>query len=742
MIRMSIAERSGQPKLFTFPKDDITIGRAQGNDIILPRNNISKRHTRIFRKGGKLVVRDLDSTNGTFLNGRRIHDDEMLHAGDRIFLADFVLIVEEDEQAATPVPPELKPSVPPPLPPAGQEEIPELEARAAVEQEPSEISLSPSDLETAPPDMVLSDLAKAAARRAAPEAAPLPAEPPMPARPSRLATPAPVPHPAGRRGPEIAPTSAAEPTTPAAPTPFRPSRTPAPGSVPVPAALEPFDEESPRATVPAPAPTPTPATTRGRGRAAVAEPDEHPAPAARASQTPRAPAKPAPAKAEPPPPAPRRAPKQTTLPLPEVRDRLLARVNEVVRIKEAEPSMFGDPDLQGRVKSALLDELAILEAEDLLDAALDRDVLVEELTTALFGLGPLRAMANDESLEAFVAYPDGAEYERRDGKWHRAEHRMIPALLSLLARRLAAGIAGRGKGGPAETFRGQHPDLPGVEVCGALGGSALPGAVVRLERAPVFPDDFNGQADAGLLSLPMATFLKSCVEGRQAVAVVGPQRASRTALLRALVAALPTDERVVWVAEPGGGPPKSNATVVAVTPPSVGEALLAENDDGGAGMADLIQWLQPSLVVVEHADAARDVALLRAMHARLGATVFGVEADRWEAAAGEPSKGAAAGTTTKAPASPGVDPRLAVCADLVVEVLPLIDGTCRTLRIGDRAADGGDPFTLAVIFEFFSTGAGEGGELLGEYRATRAVPRFIERRKARGKRVDLSPFQG
>jgi pilus assembly protein CpaF len=230
----------------------------------------------------------------------------------------------------------------------------------------------------------------------------------------------------------------------------------------------------------------------------------------------------------------------------------------------------------------------------------------------------------------------------------------------------------------------------------------------------------------------MGTFLKLCVEGRQAVAVVGPQRASRIALLRALVAAQPAGERVVWVAEPGSGPPRSSATVVTVTPPSMGEALLEENDDGGAGLADLIQWLQPGLVVVERADAVRDVPLLRAIHARLGASVFGVEADRWEAAAGE---------AARVPSPAGVDPRLAACADVVVEVLPLLDGTCRTLRIGDRAADGGDPFVLSVIFEYFTMGAGEGGELAGEYRATRAVPRFIERRKARGKRVDLSLFQ-
>jgi pilus assembly protein CpaF len=766
MIRMSIAERSGQPKLFTFPKDDITIGRAQGNDIILPRNNISKRHTRIFRRQGKLVVRDLDSTNGTFLNGRRTHEDEVLHAGDRIFIADFVLIVEEDESAATPVPPELKQSAPPPLPAdeaeeASPDDMEELDGRETIPAEdPSEISLSPSDLETAPPDMVLADLAKAAARRTAAESSPpMPVEPPQPVRPSRLATPAPVAPVPARRTAEI---PAAE-TPAAAP---RPSRTAAPAErhapaplerpAPAPAKLEPFEEEPARA--------PTPARARGRAAAPAAEPEATPGPAPRHAPTPAPVERPAPApapaarpaqaarpaaKAEP---APRAAAKggkavakpTTALPEHEVRDRLLARVNEVVRIKDAEPAVFGDPELQAKVKSAVLDELAILEAEDMLDPTLSRDTLVEELTGSLFGLGPLAAVAADEGIEAFVAYPDGVTFERRQGKWHRGERRLDAALLSLLVRRLAAGIPGRGRGGSAESFHGRHPDLAGVDVFAAIGGSTLAGAMVRLERTPTFPDDFDRLADAGLLSVPMATLLKMCHEARLAVAVAGPQRASRSALLRALVAGLPAEERVVWVGRPGGGgPPETKAVVVTVTPPSSGEALLEESDDAGAGLADLVQWLQPGLVVIEQADPARDVPLIRAIRGRCGAVAAGVETDRWEAATAEAPKAPAPGQQpARSPATGGVEPRLAACFDVVAEVTPLLDGSCRTLRVAERATEGGDPFALTAIFEYFVFGSTESGELTGEYRATRAVPRFLERRKARGKRVDLSLFQG
>ncbi|MBI5499105.1 MAG: hypothetical protein HY907_02610, partial [Deltaproteobacteria bacterium] len=512
---------------------------------------------------------------------------------------------------------------------------------------------------------------------------------------------------------------------------------PAPIPAPAPAAAQApslFDEDEG---------TPPPAAPRGRGRAAAAEPEERPAPAPRPTAAPkggRTAAKP-----EPKPKAPKAV---TTLPEAEVAERLLARVNEVVRLKDAEPAVFGDPELQAKVKSAVLDELAILEAEDLIDAGLDRDGLVERLTSSLFGLGPIAAVAADEGVEAFVVHPNGVAFERRQGKWRRAGQRLDPALLSLVARRLASGIEGRGRGGSAESFRGRHAGLPGVEVCGALGGSTLPGAMLRLERPAALPDDFDRLADAGLLSMSMATFLRMCLDGRQAIAVAGPQRAARTAVLRALVAGLPAEERVVWVADRGdGGPPESAATIVTVTPPSTGEALLEEADDGGAGLADVIQWLQPGVVVIERAEPGRDVALVRAIRNRLGGLVLSVETDRWEPAGEEPGAPGQAlrppgGAATRSGPAGGVDRRLASHVDVVVELAALMDGSSRTLRVAERAAEGGDPFALTAIFEYAVTGTTEGGEVSGEYRATRAVPRFLERRKARGKRVDLSLFQG
>ena len=52
MIKLTLTEKGGEPKVLTFDKDEITIGRVSGNDIVLAKGNISKRHTRLTKRDG------------------------------------------------------------------------------------------------------------------------------------------------------------------------------------------------------------------------------------------------------------------------------------------------------------------------------------------------------------------------------------------------------------------------------------------------------------------------------------------------------------------------------------------------------------------------------------------------------------------------------------------------------------------------------------------------------------------
>ena len=72
MIKLTLTEKGGEPKVLTFDKDEITIGRVSGNDIVLAKGNISKRHSRLTKRDGGMEIADLKSTNGTYVNGRKI----------------------------------------------------------------------------------------------------------------------------------------------------------------------------------------------------------------------------------------------------------------------------------------------------------------------------------------------------------------------------------------------------------------------------------------------------------------------------------------------------------------------------------------------------------------------------------------------------------------------------------------------------------------------------------------------
>jgi pilus assembly protein CpaF len=99
MFTIVVTEKGGKKQQLEFDEETVTIGRVQGNHVVLPRGNVSKRHARIELREGKLFIIDLDSTNGTYVNGRRLTGPTRIAPSDKIYVGEFILGVEE---AATP----------------------------------------------------------------------------------------------------------------------------------------------------------------------------------------------------------------------------------------------------------------------------------------------------------------------------------------------------------------------------------------------------------------------------------------------------------------------------------------------------------------------------------------------------------------------------------------------------------------------------------------------------------------
>jgi uncharacterized protein (TIGR02996 family) len=97
MLRIVVRERDGGEHALVFEKPEVTIGRVSGNDIVLPMGNISKRHARIVLKDGKMIVVDLKSTNGTYVNGKKLTSPIVVREDDRIYIGNFTLMLETDD---------------------------------------------------------------------------------------------------------------------------------------------------------------------------------------------------------------------------------------------------------------------------------------------------------------------------------------------------------------------------------------------------------------------------------------------------------------------------------------------------------------------------------------------------------------------------------------------------------------------------------------------------------------------
>ena len=117
MFKLVISDDEGKTTVVPLVRDEITIGRKEGNTIRLTERNVSRRHARLEKAGGAYQIVDLNSYNGVKINGRRIEAETQtrLQPGDQVTIGDYVLALQaEGATEEMPAPPVCSEPVPPP----------------------------------------------------------------------------------------------------------------------------------------------------------------------------------------------------------------------------------------------------------------------------------------------------------------------------------------------------------------------------------------------------------------------------------------------------------------------------------------------------------------------------------------------------------------------------------------------------------------------------------------------------
>ncbi len=93
---------SGEEKLWTLEAGTTTIGRWEGNDVVLPDREVSRRHAQIRHEAGQYVLVDLGSKNGTLVNTARVDRATVLADGDEITIAPRHRLLFVDAESTVP----------------------------------------------------------------------------------------------------------------------------------------------------------------------------------------------------------------------------------------------------------------------------------------------------------------------------------------------------------------------------------------------------------------------------------------------------------------------------------------------------------------------------------------------------------------------------------------------------------------------------------------------------------------
>jgi sigma-B regulation protein RsbU (phosphoserine phosphatase) len=88
-------------RAFPLEREAVILGRQQDSDICLPGRAVSRRHARVIRAGIGFIIEDLDSSNGTFVNGRRLapHAPSPLTPGDKLQIGPYVLALRTPDSS-------------------------------------------------------------------------------------------------------------------------------------------------------------------------------------------------------------------------------------------------------------------------------------------------------------------------------------------------------------------------------------------------------------------------------------------------------------------------------------------------------------------------------------------------------------------------------------------------------------------------------------------------------------------
>ena len=367
-------------------------------------------------------------------------------------------------------------------------------------------------------------------------------------------------------------------------------------------------------------------------------------------------------------------------------------------------------------------------------AGIDPVRLEEDVFNEAMRLGPLEALLSDESVTEIMVNGPGSVYVERNGRLELSDCQFSDdaSVLSVIERIIAP--LGRRCDESQPYVDARLPD--GSRVNAIISPLSLSGPTVTIRKfakRALTPRDF---VKFGTWTPAAADFMRLCVMMRKNIIVAGGTGSGKTTLLNLLSGFIPRNERIVTVEDAAELRLQQPHVVrLEARPPNI-------EGKGAVTIRDLVKnclRMRPDRIIVGECRGGETLDMLQAMNTGHDGSLTTVHANSpRDVISRLETMVLMSGMDLP---SRAIRDQIASAVDIIIHESRLSDGSRRVMAITEVTGQEGSQIVMQDIFSFVQTGIDGHGRIIGEMKATGAVPTWIDQVRSRGIDVDMGMFQ-
>ena len=355
--------------------------------------------------------------------------------------------------------------------------------------------------------------------------------------------------------------------------------------------------------------------------------------------------------------------------------------------------------------------------------ATEIDILVSDTADEMLGLGPLEPLLKDDGISDILINTHRNVYIERQGRLERTSVRFSDeAHLMRIVSKIVAGV-GRRVDESSPMVDARLPDGSRVNV--AIRPISIDGPLVSIRKFSRQPYSLDRLIEFNSIRPAMVDMLRIAVQSRQSILVSGGTGSGKTTLLNALSHYISDTERLITI---------EDAAELQLQQPHVGRLETRPPNVEGRGeirQRELVKnalRMRPDRIIVGEVRGEEAFDMLQAMNTGHEGSMTTIHANSPRDALSRLEQ--MIGMAGMPMSQESIRGQVASAIDLVVQTQRLSDGGRRIISIAEITGMEGSVVQMQEIYRFVRTGTGEGGAVLGTFRATGVRPRFAAQAEA------------